>query len=216
MMRSGTQPDTFINGFKLQYVTHFNYLGIKLDNSLTFELHACETIRTVAHKLYLLSRKRKYINIQQAITIYRSMIVPYCDYWDIFLVNINLKSIDKMQKLQNRALRICLALEGRSNVNMFHNTCNINKLAHRRHTHLLNYAFTRAQDHNFLKEGNRNLCRYDAQVLLEPKSNNKYFERSLFFQCSVNWNVLPASELNTQTGKKIKWKQKCKLRIDKR
>ena len=49
MMRRGTQPDTFINGFKLQYVTHFNYLGIKVDNSLTFELHACETIRMVAH-----------------------------------------------------------------------------------------------------------------------------------------------------------------------
>ena len=211
MMRRGTQPDTFINGFKLQYVTHFNYLGIKLDNSLTFELHACETIRMVAHKLYLLSRIRKYINIQQAITIYRSMIVPYFDYGDIFLVNINLKSIDKMQKLQNRALRICLALEGRSNVNMLHNTCNINKLAHRRHAHLLNFAFTRAQDHNFLKEGNRNLRRYDAPVLLEPKSNNKYFERSLSFQCSVNWNVLPASERNIQTAKRFKWKQKCKL-----
>ena len=178
MVKRGIQHDTFINGSKLQYVTHFNYLGIKLDNSLTFEQHAGETVRMVAHKLHLFSRMRKFITIQKAITIYRSMIVPYFDYGDIFLVNINFKTIDKLQKLQNRALRICLAREGRSNVNMLHNTCNINKLVHRRHAHLLNFAFTRAQDQNYLKEGNRSLCRYDAPVLYEPKSNNKNFERS--------------------------------------
>ena len=76
MLKRGIHQDTFINGFKLQYVSHFNYLGIKLDNSLTFEQHANETLRMVGHKLYLLSKVRKYINIQQSITIYRSMIVP--------------------------------------------------------------------------------------------------------------------------------------------
>ena len=77
MSKTGIQYDTFMDGYKLQYVKHFNYLGIKLENTLTFENHANETIRMVAHKLYSLSRIRKYINIGQAITIYRSMIVPY-------------------------------------------------------------------------------------------------------------------------------------------
>ena len=95
MLKSGTKCDTLIDGFKLQYVNHFNYLGIKMENTLTFEHHANETTRMVAHKLYLLSKIRKYINTQQAITIYRSMIVPYFDYGDIFLINISLKTIDK-------------------------------------------------------------------------------------------------------------------------
>ena len=211
MLKKCSYHDTFIKGFKLQYVTHFNYLGIKLDNSLTFEQHASETIRMVAHKLYLLSKVRKYINIQQAITIYRSMTVPYFDYGDIFLININLKTIDKLQKLQNRALRLCLALDGRSNVNELHNTCNINKLVHRRHTHFLNFAYNRAQDHTYLKEGNRELRRYDAPILYEHKSDNKYFERSLLFQCALNWNVLPAADRNIQTIGKFKWNQKCYL-----
>ena len=185
-----------INDYKLQYVNHFNYLGIKLENTLTFEHHASETIRMVAHKLYLLSRIRKYINIGQAITIYRSMIVPYFDYGDIFLINISQKTIDKLQKLQNRALRICLALDGRSNVDELHNTCNINKLIDRRQAHLLNFSYYRAHDEQFLKEGNRELRKYDAPIMREPKSNNKSFERSLLYQCAKNWNKLPIPEHN--------------------
>ena len=211
MLKHSRKCDTIMNGSILQYVNHFNYLGIKLESTLTFEKHACETIRMVAHKLFLLSRVRKYVNIQQAITIYRSMIVPYFDYGDIFLCNINMKTIDKLQKLQNRALRVCLALDGRSNVNELHNVCNVNKLSHRRNVHLLNFAFHRAQNVNFLKEGNRELRRYNAPVLREPKSNNKSFERSLLYQCARNLNALPVLERNIQTAKEFKKKQKCKL-----
>ena len=211
MSKTGIKYDTFMDGYKLQYVKHFNYLGIKLENTLTFENHANETIRMVAHKLYLLSRIRKYINIGQAITIYRSMIVPYFDYGDIFLINISLKTIDKLQKLQNRGLRICLALDGRSNVNDLHNTCNVNKLVHRRQAHLLNFSYHRAQDDQFLKEGNREFRRYDAPIMKEPKSNNKSFERSMLYQCGKNWNELPIPERNIQSIKVFKKKQKCKL-----
>ena len=137
--------------------------------------------------------------------------VPYFDYGDIFLLNTSRKTIDKLQKLQNRALRICLALDGRSNVNELHNMCNINKLDHRRHVHLLNFSYHRAQDVNYLKEGNRDLRRYDGPILREIKSNNKSFERSLIFQCALNWNVLPASDRNVRTVKEFKKKQKCKL-----
>ena len=211
MLKSGRKYETRIDGFGLQYVNNFNYLGIKLENTLTYEYHASETIRMVAHKLYLLSKIRKYISIQQAIMIYRSMIVPYFDYGDIFLINVSLKTTDKLQKLQNRALRICLARDGRSNVNDLHNTCNINKLDHRRQVHILNFSYYRAQDDQFLNEGNRVLRRFDAPILKEIKSNNKSFERSLIFQCAKNWNVLPVNERNIPTAKLFKKKQKCKL-----
>ena len=124
-------------------------LSVRLDNTLNFELHASECLKMVAHRLYLLSRVRKYITIGQAITIYKSKIVPYFDYGDIFLMNVTIKTQTKLQRLQNRALRICLAQDGRSNVNDMHNTCNINKLDHRRSAHLLNFVYKRAQDEKY-------------------------------------------------------------------
>ena len=65
MLKSGRKYETRIDGFGLQYVN----LGIKLESTLTYEYHASETIRMVAHKLYLLCKIRKYISIQQGIII---------------------------------------------------------------------------------------------------------------------------------------------------
>ena len=166
---------------KLKYVKTINYLGMKLEDTLTFELHAVETMRMVSHKLYLLAWIRKYITTGQAIAIYKSKVVPYFDYGDIFLINISQKSIDKLQKLQNRALRICLARDGRSNVNDLHNKCNIDKLRQGREVHLLNFVYKSAHSLDYLQNRNRNIRRFDAPIMREIKSNNRSFEKSVLF-----------------------------------
>ena len=88
MQKKALFPDLEISGTKLQYVRQFNYLGVKLDNRLTFETHASECIRLVSHKLFLLAKIRKYIDKKQALTIYKSKIMPHCDYGDIFLLGL--------------------------------------------------------------------------------------------------------------------------------
>ena len=211
MLKHGTKADICINNLNLQYVKQFNYLGIRLEDTLTFELHAAETKRMVSHKLYLLARVRKYITIGPSIAVYKSKIVPYFDYGDLFFMNISAKTIERLQKLQNRALRICLARNGRSNVNDLHNTCNVNKLVHRREAHLLNFVYKRAHDPEYTQGGNRNLRRFEAPILKELKSNNKNFERSIIFQGSLVWNKQPVKDRNTATHKSFKKRQKCKL-----
>ena len=211
MLKNGAKLDISMSGTKLQYVKHFNYLGMRLEDTLTFELHAAETIRMVAHKLFLLARIRKYITIGQSIAIYRSKIVPYFDYGDIFLIKTSHKTIDKLQKLQNRALRICLAQDGRSNVNDMHNTCNINKLCHRRSSHLLNFVYGRTQTAFYLQEQNRVLRRFEAPVLKEIRANNKSFERSIIYQGAIAWNGQQVNDRNIATQKAFKKKQKQKL-----
>ena len=167
MLKKGVRNDVYIDGNKIQYVNFFNYLGIKIDSTLTFELHAAESLRMVSHKLFLLSKIRKFITIEQALTIYRTKIVPYFDYGDVFLINTTSKTKEKLQRVQNRALRICLNSEGRSNVNMLHNTCGINKLDDRRVAHLLNFVYNRAQSEEYLQIGGREVRRYDAPILKE-------------------------------------------------
>ena len=71
--------------------------------------------------------------------------------------------------MQNRALRICIQAEGRTNVNILHNTCNVNKLDDRRRTHLLNFVYKRAQNDEYLHVGARALRRYEAPILREIK-----------------------------------------------
>ena len=68
MMKQSSKLDISLSD-KLQYVKHY-YLGIKLEDTLTFELRAAETMRMVSHKIYLLSRIRKYITTGQSIAIH--------------------------------------------------------------------------------------------------------------------------------------------------
>ena len=49
MLKHCTKLDITLSGTKLQYVKNFNYLGMKLEDTLSFELHAAETLRMVAH-----------------------------------------------------------------------------------------------------------------------------------------------------------------------
>ena len=85
MIKRAEKFDVFIGNEKLQYVTNYMYLGVTLDNLFTFEIHAKECCRQVAHKNVVLSKIRRYINVDQAITILKSMVLPYFRYGDVFL-----------------------------------------------------------------------------------------------------------------------------------
>ena len=189
----------------------FNYLGIKLDCNFDYELHATECYRMVAYKLYLLTRIRKYINTEQAICIYRSKILPYFDYGDIFYNTTFQRILYRLQILQNRALRVCLHRDSRYQVDLLHGESKIPLLLNRCNSHVLNCIYPRSKMDKYLKNENRPLRMYAAPVMTEIPSNNVPFERSLLYQGARKWNVLPVVERNIPNRKSFKKKQKWKL-----
>ena len=59
------------------------YLGVILDSTLNYNLHVNQVIRTVLHKLTLLSKMKKYLRDDTALNIYKAMLLPYFDYADV-------------------------------------------------------------------------------------------------------------------------------------
>ena len=104
MQKMTRHYNIFIGGDVIHYVHIFNYLGIKLDGKLDFESHANKCLRLVS----IVSRIRNIINKEQAVIIYKSKILPYFDYGDIFYNKTYSRTLDKLQKLQNRAMRLVL------------------------------------------------------------------------------------------------------------
>ena len=51
----------------------------------TFRPHVHEAIRKASHRLYQLCKIRRYINTSSAVSIYKSMILPYMEYGDVFM-----------------------------------------------------------------------------------------------------------------------------------
>ena len=198
MQKRANFPQVEISGTKLQYVRHFNYLGVKLDSRLTFEMHANECLRLVSHKIFLLTKIRKYIDKKQALTIYKSKIMPYFDYGDIFLLGVQVKTKDMLQKLQNRALRLVLNRDSRHNVWELHHEALTPMLDKRRECHLLNCMYKRKHQPQYIQNPRRQLRVYEGPVFIEYQSQNATFERSVMFRGSKAWNHLPVDTRNMQ------------------
>ena len=179
MLRNSRYIDMFMGAEKLQYVNDYMYLGIKLDNKFTFELHANECYRHVIHKNYILSKIRRYVNTHQALTIYKSMIMPYFCYGDVSMHNLKVGMYDRMQKLQNKALRLCLQRDNRSNVILLHKDSNTNMLVDRIKANLCNFMYKRKLNTSLLQEKPRQLRRYEADIFIEYHSNNNTFEHTV-------------------------------------
>ena len=120
MLKRAHMPSVMLDNTALQCVTSFNYLGIKLYNKLYFELHASECACQISHKIYMLTKIRPFINNTQALCLYKSKILPYFDYGDFFYNKTFIRTLVKLQKLQNRALKLCLCKDVRDNTDLLH------------------------------------------------------------------------------------------------
>ena len=130
-----------IAGDEIMFVDEYKYLGIILDKNLTYSKHIKYIQGLAAHKIYMLSKIRSCINQSTAIQIYKTKILPYFDQGDILYIDAFQKDRTKLQKLQNRALRICLNANNRHHIANLHNTTNIPYLSDRRSYHLNVYAY---------------------------------------------------------------------------
>ena len=108
-----TYPDVFLilllmNNSKLDKVSSYNYLGVYLDMNLNYHKYLQTCLQRTTHKVYMLSKVWRYIDFNTAITVYKTMILPVLEYGDVAYDNSDTKLLNKLQVLQNRALRICL------------------------------------------------------------------------------------------------------------
>ena len=158
----------------IDYVYQYKYLGITLDESLTFNNHLKNTIKIVAHKMYMLQKIRQYITEDAAVKISKSMILPYADYGDIFFINANNKQLGKLQTLQNRALRTCLKTVMHTPVEILHQSTQTPMLDKRRDVHLKNFMFKMKNNVNLLNLKNVRTRMHDAPVF-EKKHYRKIY-----------------------------------------
>ena len=89
-----------LNNTVLQSVDHYKYLGVILDKNLNFKLHIENLLKTLKYKIYTLAKLRPYLSEQTSLNIYKTTILPYIDYADIFYQAALKKSLEKIQDRQ--------------------------------------------------------------------------------------------------------------------
>ena len=94
------------NNISLERTTPYKYLGADINNVLTMDSFNKNVCKKVNYKLYMFGKIRKYITINAAILIYKQTILPYFDYGSFLMNSASQNSISKLDKYQNRALRL--------------------------------------------------------------------------------------------------------------
>ena len=98
--------DININKCKLEQVNVMNYLGLKIDEALTWNEHITKLCKKLSFKVSKLSRLKKVLDKNTLKKIYNGTIQPCIDYAISVWGNTTNHNLNKVQRLQNHCARI--------------------------------------------------------------------------------------------------------------
>ena len=105
-----------------------------------------KSLQTLGLKLRTFSRIRRYLDTRAALTVYRATILPLIDYNDHFQMLWSAEKLSRLQKIQNRGLRIVYCnVNPKLDEEGLHNRANLTKLQQRRTLHLLSLMYKRSK-----------------------------------------------------------------------
>ena len=194
----------------LQKVPSYKYLGVTLDSVLSYSNHISTVLNTVSHKAYILSKIRNFITTYSSIRTYKSMILPYFDYADIVFDKANQSDLDKLQRMQNIGLKVCLRTSIRTDTDLIHFLVKTPKLEYRRRVHLLNFMYRNLQKHHLIDIKRVNTRARDAPLFKVTFPNTLAFKRSVLHNGAMVWNALPPDTRNVDhyllfKSQQLKW-----------
>ena len=180
----------------LERVCSYKYLGLTLDEHLTYNKHIKEMNRLVSHKLYLLSKIRKYITMDACINIFKTMVLSLLEYCDILYAGTTQKNLCDVDKLFYRGLRICMYTNNHATRKTLCKDCKIASLDKRRMAHILTFMHKQTGNLSLLKTKKANTRLHSAPVFNTYKPNNEKAKANTLYRGAIAWNALDAKYRN--------------------
>ena len=200
--------NVMLKNVRLKLVPSYKYLEFNLDSTLSYKTHITSVIRCVQHKLSMLSKIKRYLNKEVAVQIYKSMLLPYLDYADVIFSNAGVTELDKLQRLQNRCLRLCLGQDRLYSADRAHKEAGVAFLKDRRRAHVLNFMYVRKEGRPELLNNREIRTRaHDAPLFDTLIPRCEAYKRSVGFAGSELWNSLPPATRNIANFKSFEASQ---------
>ena len=151
----------------------------------------------LTHKLYVLSKIRRYITSEACILIFKTMILPLMEYGDIIFTGTSTNNLLKVDRLFYRGLRICMNYNIKVGKEKLCTDCKLKPRIDRGRVHLL-FMHKQTSKFDLLKKPNRCTRLHNAPVFDTYKPNNEEVKSNVLYRGAISWNKLPASERNME------------------
>lgn len=102
------EPNVTIENVLIEKVSVMKYLGILIDEKLKFNEHMNFLVKKMASKVSFLSRNKKKFSFETRVLLYEALIQPTIDYCSTILILMNDGQMERLQIIQNRAMRALL------------------------------------------------------------------------------------------------------------
>ena len=96
----------YVQGTPITRVLEYKYLGVTLDETLSWNAHARYILSKAGKRIGMLGRIRSNITINTTNRIYKSFIIPVLEYCDTVWNCCGKLNSDSLERLQRRAARI--------------------------------------------------------------------------------------------------------------
>ena len=107
-LKTNRDINIFYGDSILKQQRHFKYLGVVVDESLSWNNHVSYVTSRVYPKLKLLSRISSFLSPEILLKIYKTTNLPIWDYGCIVWGFCSKKNSDFLERLQNKAMQIIL------------------------------------------------------------------------------------------------------------
>ena len=193
----------------------YNYLGVILDECMNLVSNVNAIFKKYSYKIFQFGKIRQYLDIRTRILVYKQTIMPLIEYVSFMLYLNNVKEIGKLQKFQNRCLRLCLNINNPRDMSvaMLHETTRINILETRRESQLLKIMFMLKSDNLYRKECSRVTCSAEQYIFDTDIVHMDVYARGPYYKGVALWNNLPFDLKNEKIGLSFKVNLKRHLGI---
>ena len=98
--------DIVFDGTPLEIVSHIKFLGITVDNKLSWKLHIDSICKIISRNIGIINKTKFCLPLSSLLTLYSSLILPYLNYGILVWGNTYQTLLDKLLLLQKKSLRI--------------------------------------------------------------------------------------------------------------
>ena len=96
------KPDLFIDGIKIECISSFNFLGITINDKMSWKDHIDTICGKISRAIGILNRLKHFLPLHAKLCIYNSLILPHINYGILLWGH----TCDRILKLQKKAMRI--------------------------------------------------------------------------------------------------------------